>query len=119
LTAAPARAQTYGGNAPICLHRWYWGGGETFYCGYSSMAQCHATASGLPAMCITNPYFANPQVPRELVQVQPVRSARIAAIYPSPVVPQCDATGELPSKRFMNWHKEQNAVSEYSATVSN
>jgi DNA-binding transcriptional regulator YhcF (GntR family) len=32
---------------------------------------------------------------------------------------KCDATNELPSKRFMNWHKKQNAVSKYLATVSN
>jgi hypothetical protein len=31
----------------------------------------------------------------------------------------CDATGELPSKRFLNWHKKQNSVSKYLATVSN
>src|SRR6478735_5444538 len=71
LTAAPAQAQTYGGNAPICLHQWYWGGGDTFYCGYSSMAQCTATASGLSATCVTNPYFA---VPREPVHRQPRRA---------------------------------------------
>jgi hypothetical protein len=29
LTAAPARAQTYGGNAPICLHQWYEYGSST------------------------------------------------------------------------------------------
>src|SRR5438270_642691 len=28
----------------------------------------------------------------------------------------CDVTGELPSKRFMNWGK-QNAVPKYTATV--
>ena len=59
LTAAPAQAQTYGGNAPICLHQWYWGGGDTYYCEYISMPQCQATASGLPAQCVTNPYFVN------------------------------------------------------------
>jgi hypothetical protein len=64
LTAAPAMAQTFGGNAPICLHRWYWGGGSTYYCEYASMAQCQATASGLPATCVENPYFANTQAPR-------------------------------------------------------
>jgi hypothetical protein len=70
LTAAPARAQTYGGNAPICLHQWYWGGGDTFYCEYSSMPQCQATASGLSAQCVTNPYF----VPREPAYRQPRRA---------------------------------------------
>ncbi len=65
LTAAPADAQTYGGNGPICLERYQWGGSRSIYCDYSSMAQCQATASGLSAMCVTNPYYANAQVPRE------------------------------------------------------
>jgi hypothetical protein len=75
LTAsAPARAQTYNGNAPICLHQWYWGGSDSFYCGYTSLAQCNATASGLSAMCVTNPYFAGAQEPRERVYRQPRRA---------------------------------------------
>ena len=74
LTAAPARAQTYGGNAPICLYQWYEYGSATINCDYSSMAQCTATASGLPAMCITNPYFANAQAPREPAYRQPRRA---------------------------------------------
>jgi len=75
LTAAPARAQTFGGNAPFCLQHWHWGGGGgTIYCGYSSMAQCHANASGLSAMCVTNPYFANAQVPREPAYRRPRRA---------------------------------------------
>jgi len=75
LTAPPARAQTFGGNAPVCLHEWEWGGGAgTIYCGYSSMAQCNATASGRAAMCLTNPYFASAQVPREPAFRQPRRA---------------------------------------------
>ena len=74
LAAAPAQAQTYGGNAPICLQQWYEFGGYSINCDYSSMAQCNATASGLPAMCITNPYFANAQVPREPAHRQPRRA---------------------------------------------
>jgi hypothetical protein len=74
LTALPAQAQTYGGNAPICLHHWYWGGGDTIYCGYSSMEQCNATASGLPAMCIINPYFSNAQMSREPAYRHPRRA---------------------------------------------
>ena len=65
LTAAPAMAQTYGGNGPICLQRYQWGGSRSIYCDYSSMAQCQATASGLSAMCVTNPYYSNAQVPRD------------------------------------------------------
>jgi hypothetical protein len=75
LTAAPARAQRYGGNAPICLHQWYWGGGDTIFREYSSMAQCHATASGLAAMCITNPYFADARAPPRPAHRQPRRRA--------------------------------------------
>jgi len=65
LTAAPADAQTYGGNGPICLERYQWGGSRSIYCDYSSMAQCQATASGLSAMCVTNPYYSNAREPRE------------------------------------------------------
>ena len=69
LTATPAQA------APFCLQHWHWGGGGgTIYCGYSSMAQCHATASGLAAMCLTNPYFANAQAPREPAYRHPRRA---------------------------------------------
>ena len=64
VVAAPAMAQTYGGNAPICLHKWFWGGGSTYYCEYASIAQCQATAAGLPATCDANPYFASAQTPR-------------------------------------------------------
>lgn len=62
LTAAPAPAQTYGGNYPICLQHYRWGGSD-IECGYTSLAQCNATASGLSAQCIENPYFARALVP--------------------------------------------------------
>jgi hypothetical protein len=65
LTAASADAQTYGGNGPICLERYQWGGSRSIYCDYSSIEQCQATASGLSAMCITNPYYANALAPRD------------------------------------------------------
>ena len=64
LTAIPAAAQTFGGNAPICLEKWGWGGIHNISCSYNSMAQCQATASGLSAMCRTNPYYSNAQAPR-------------------------------------------------------
>lgn len=64
LASAPAGAQTYGGNGPICLERYEWGGSRNIYCEYSSMAQCQATASGLSAMCTMNPYYSNAQAPR-------------------------------------------------------
>jgi hypothetical protein len=73
LTAASANAQTFAGNGPICLERYQWGGSRSIYCDYSSIAQCQATASGLPAMCVTNPYYANAQAPREPAYRQPRR----------------------------------------------
>jgi hypothetical protein len=57
LAAAPAQAQTYDPNFPICLQS-YGLGGNTIDCGYTSLDQCRLSASGLPAQCITNPYFA-------------------------------------------------------------
>ena len=80
LTALPAQAQTYGGNAPICLHKWYWGGSSTYYCEYASMAQCQATASGLPATCVENPYFAQrANVPGEPIGSRVAPTSVIAA----------------------------------------
>jgi hypothetical protein len=57
LTAAPARAQTYDPNYPICLQVYGIGGGY-IACGYTSLAQCAVSASGRAAQCLTNPYFA-------------------------------------------------------------
>ena len=71
LTMAPADAQTYGGNGPICLVQTQWGGSRSIYCSYSSMAQCQATASGLSATCDINPYYANARVPAEPGYRQP------------------------------------------------
>ena len=65
LTAAPADAQTYGGNGPVCLVQYEWGGSKSIDCAYSSIAQCQATASGLSATCDLNPYYANARVPTE------------------------------------------------------
>jgi hypothetical protein len=64
LTAIPVNAQTYGGNSPFCLEKWGWGGTHSINCSYSSMEQCHATASGLSAMCLMNPYYSNAVAPR-------------------------------------------------------
>jgi hypothetical protein len=55
--AGPAAAQTYAPDYPVCLHVY---GPATYYeCGYTSLAQCNATASGRSAQCVNNPYFAN------------------------------------------------------------
>ena len=55
--AAPARAQTYDPNYPVCMHRWVHRG-DYYQCTFTSLAQCAATASGLAAQCIVNPYHA-------------------------------------------------------------
>jgi Tfp pilus assembly protein PilV len=65
LATAPADAQTFGGNGPYCMEYYQWGGSRNIDCSYSTIAQCQATASGLSAMCLTNPYYANAQVPRD------------------------------------------------------
>ena len=63
LMAAPARAQTYDPNYPVCLQIYDIDGGY-IDCGYTSLAQCAQSASGRAAQCITNPYFAGAQAPR-------------------------------------------------------
>jgi hypothetical protein len=59
--SAPARAQTYDLNHPVCLQIY----GPISYteCNFSSLAQCNASASGRPAQCVVNPFFANAQAP--------------------------------------------------------
>ncbi len=55
IATAPARAQTYDPNYPVCLHVY---GPITYYeCAYTSLAQCNATASGRAAQCIVNPMY--------------------------------------------------------------
>jgi hypothetical protein len=57
LTAAPAQAQMYDPRYPVCMQV-YSRDGSFIGCGYTSMAQCAATASGRAAQCFANPYFA-------------------------------------------------------------
>jgi hypothetical protein len=61
LAAAPARAQTYNPDYPVCLQAF---GEKAGYieCGYTSLAQCGASASGRAAQCVINPYFASAQL---------------------------------------------------------
>ena len=55
--AAPAQAQTYDPRYPVCLHVY---GRISYYdCSYTSLPQCNSSASGRPAQCVTNPYFAH------------------------------------------------------------
>ncbi|WP_028345819.1 DUF3551 domain-containing protein [Bradyrhizobium murdochi] len=56
--AAPAQAQTYDPRYPVCLH--VYNRGINYYeCAYTSLAQCNMSASGRPAQCEINPYFAH------------------------------------------------------------
>ena len=59
--AAPARAQAWDPNYPVCLRVY----GPISYneCRYTSLAQCAATASGRSAQCAINPYFASAEAP--------------------------------------------------------
>ena len=56
LAAAPAQAQTYDPNYPICLQTFGRNGGH-IACGYTSMEQCRSSASGRAAQCIVNPFY--------------------------------------------------------------
>jgi Protein of unknown function (DUF3551) len=59
--AAPAHAQTYSPDYPVCMH--VWGPANYYECQYTSLQQCNATASGRFAQCMVNPYFANAYQP--------------------------------------------------------
>jgi hypothetical protein len=59
IASAPANAQKYDSTSPVCKTNYRWGGEDTD-CGYTSMEQCRAAASGLPAMCNYNPYYVGP-----------------------------------------------------------
>jgi Protein of unknown function (DUF3551) len=68
LAVAPATAQRYDPNYPVCLQRWGLGGGTNIDCSYTSLDQCQATASGLSAQCYANPYWPQSQVSPDRVK---------------------------------------------------
>jgi Protein of unknown function (DUF3551) len=71
--AAPARAQTYDPNYPVCLH--VWALGASYYeCRYSSLPQCNASAAGRSAQCVVNPYYANAYESRPVRHLRPGRA---------------------------------------------
>jgi len=73
-TAAPARAQTYDPNYPVCLEV-YGEDGSVIECGFASLAQCTQAASGgRSALCFNNPYFAGARAPAVPLPEAPVRS---------------------------------------------
>jgi hypothetical protein len=53
-----ARAQLYDPNYPVCMHVYVALEGERMDCIYTTWEQCAASASGRPATCLINPYFA-------------------------------------------------------------
>lgn len=59
--AAPAAAQTYDPDYPVCLH--VYGPLNYYECRYTSLGQCNMSASGRAAQCIINPYFASAEEP--------------------------------------------------------
>ena len=63
-TGVPAAAQTYDPGYPVCMH--LYGPVSYFDCRYYSLAQCAASASGRPAQCLVNPYFAAASEPAVL-----------------------------------------------------
>lgn len=56
VAGAPANAQRYDATSPVCKTN-YQRGGPQVECGYTSLAQCQASAAGLPASCVDNPYY--------------------------------------------------------------
>jgi Protein of unknown function (DUF3551) len=66
LAATAADAQTYDPRYPVCMHVYTGGrggGGDYYDCSFTSIPQCHATASGRAASCDLNPYYAFDQPP--------------------------------------------------------
>jgi hypothetical protein len=59
-----ARAQTYDPHYPVCMHVYGSFVGERMDCIFTSIPQCQASASGLPATCLINPYFIGRPVRR-------------------------------------------------------
>jgi hypothetical protein len=54
--AAPARAQTYDPNYPVCMQ--VYAPFVYFDCHFTSIPQCKASASARGAQCVVNPYYA-------------------------------------------------------------
>ena len=58
LAASPAEVQRYDPSFPGSLQTYGMGGGN-IDCGFTSLPQCNASASGRAAQCVINPYFGN------------------------------------------------------------
>ncbi|MBR0692265.1 DUF3551 domain-containing protein [Bradyrhizobium lablabi] len=58
VAVTPASAQMYDPRYPVCMHVFGEKVGERMDCIFTSLAQCAATAGGLPATCLVNPFYA-------------------------------------------------------------
>jgi uncharacterized protein DUF3551 len=54
-----ASAQLYDPNHPVCMHVYGELAGERMDCIFASLALCAASARGLPATCLMNPYYSH------------------------------------------------------------
>jgi hypothetical protein len=70
LASAPALAQIYDPAYPVCMHVHGEMMGERMDCIFTSLAQCKASAVGVPATCLMNPYYASA---RKATQTRPNR----------------------------------------------
>lgn len=59
MASAPALAQLYDPRYPVCMHVFGEQEGDRMDCIFTSSDQCRASASGLPATCLMNPYYAH------------------------------------------------------------
>ena len=58
VSIGPAAAQTYDPAYPVCMHVYERWGVNYYECGFTSLPQCKASASGRAAECVINPYYA-------------------------------------------------------------
>jgi Protein of unknown function (DUF3551) len=75
LLVAPAMAQRYDPNYPVCLQKWGEGGLTAIDCSYMSLDQCRMAASGRSAICYANPYW--PQANQASPSRAPRRQGRV------------------------------------------
>jgi hypothetical protein len=71
LALSPTSAQTYDPRYPVCMHVYGDRLGDRIDCIFTSLDQCAATASGLPATCLINPYYVHA---RKLSPARPRRT---------------------------------------------
>jgi hypothetical protein len=58
LATSAVPAQTYDSRYPVCVQV-ATVDGTSIGCGYGTLAQCQASASGRGAQCFANPYYAH------------------------------------------------------------